>query len=84
MEAQAIISGDLRPSGGSSEMEKEHGRLLRELMLTESERSCHVFWQLTRWVWILQHKVGLFSLRACLPGNVPGSCFHIDLITLPH
>lgn len=28
------------------------------LMLSESERSCHVFWQLTRLVWILQHKAG--------------------------
>lgn len=27
-----------------------------QLMLSESERSCHVFWQLTRLVWILQHK----------------------------
>lgn len=63
---------------------KEHGSLLLELMLTESERSCHVFWQLTQWVWILQHKVGPFSLSTCLLGNVPSSCFHIDLITLPH
>lgn len=63
---------------------KEHGSLHLELMLTESERSCHVFWQLTQWVWILQHKVGPFSLSTCLLGNVPSSCFHIDLITLPH
>lgn len=35
------------------------------LMLSESERSCHVFWQLTRLVWILQHKAGTV-LRACV------------------
>lgn len=50
------------------------------LMLSESERSCDVFWQLTRLVWILQHKartvvcvyvhVYVF-VSAHLLGNVP-------------
>lgn len=40
-----------------------------QLMLSESERSCHVFWQLTRLVWILQHKartVVCARMRACV------------------
>lgn len=30
---------------------------------------------------MLEHKVGPFPLCLCFSGNVPSSCFHIDLIT---
>lgn len=36
------------------------------LMLSESERSCDVFWQLTRLVWILQHKAGTVCVCPCV------------------
>lgn len=37
-----------------------------QLMLSESERSYHVFWQLTRLVWILQHKARTEKQRVCV------------------
>lgn len=79
--AWAIISSDLPPQG--QQRNERAGQPALQAMLTASERSCHVSWQLTQWIWILQHKVGLFPLCLCFPGNVPSSCFHIDLITQP-
>lgn len=67
---------------GSREM-KRAGQPALQAMLTPSERSCRVSWQLTQWIWILWHKVGSFPLCLGFPGNVPPSCFHIDLITQP-
>lgn len=67
---------------GSREM-KRAGQPALQAMLTPSERSCRVSWQLTQWIWILWHKVGSFPLCLGFPGNVPSSCFHIDLITQP-
>lgn len=60
---------------------KRAGQPALPAMFTASERSCHVSRQLTQWVWIPQHKVGPFPLCLCFLGNVPSSCFHIDLIT---
>lgn len=62
---------------------KRAGQPALPAMFTASERSCHVSWQLTQWVWILQHKVRLFPLCLCFLGNVPSSCFHVDLIIQP-
>lgn len=67
---------------GSGEM-KRAGQPALQAMLTPSERSCRVSWQLTQWIWILWHKVGSFPLCLGFLGNVPSSCFHIDLITQP-
>lgn len=53
------------------------------VMFTASERSCHVSWQLTQWVWVPQCEVGLFLLCLYFLGNMPSSCCHIDLITQP-
>ena len=52
-----------------------------QAMFPAFERSCHVSWQLTRWVGMLQRKCGLFLLCLCFLGHVPHSCFHVDLIT---
>lgn len=51
------------------EMESAAGKQASQLMLSESERSRHVFWQLTRWVWILQHKVGPFFTQHMFTGK---------------
>lgn len=36
------------------------------LMFNESERSCHVLWQLTQWLWSVEHKAG----RAISPWRI--------------
>lgn len=62
---RVIICGGFRALGVTEWEGGAEGALKRKarqshsrLMLSESERSCHVFWQLTRLVWILQHKAG--------------------------
>lgn len=62
---RVIICGESRALGVAGWAEEAWGAVRwkarqsrSRLMLSESERSCHVFWQLTRWVWILQHKAG--------------------------
>lgn len=62
---RVIICGGFRALGVTEWAGGAEGALKRkarqshsQLMLSESERSCHVFWQLTRLVWILQHKAG--------------------------
>lgn len=89
---RVIICGGFKALGVTEWAGGAEGALKRKarqshsrLMLSESERSCHVFWQLTRLVWILQHKAGTvvcMCVSTHLLGNVPLGYFCIDLITL--
>lgn len=91
---RVIICGGFRAlgltewAGGAEGALKQKARQSHSwLMLSESERSCHVFWQLTRLVWILQHKAGtvvcvcvwFICVHVCvfagLLGNVPVGYF---------
>lgn len=89
---RVIICGGFRALGVTEQAGGAEGALKRKarqshshLMLSESERSCHVFWQLTRLVWILQHKARTVEWYMCVLGLVGGLvCLYTCICSSAH